>query len=257
MDTDTQENRLNIAYDFICQVKSDLKTKNRFSVDKRFDELIDLYVDEETNTQILKKGKRLYRARIYKEDDARDRFLMPPKGTRFKGHNAKNSFVNLKHEEICEGRCNPQFIPYLYASSSIDCCVYEMRPAKDTYISVANITVKEDLRILKLNEHGCFMADTGRTIIDDVMDVTMFFYLAHEFSRPHKAYGDYLLCQYVSERVKSYGFDGIAFNSAIYSGKSAINYVIFNYKKCKATSSTLRYISDVKIESCSNKDLSL
>jgi len=243
------------AFDFLCQVKQDLKIKNRFSADKRLDTLIDLYAEEKFNEQDLTKGTMLYRARVYKRGDAQTRFNNPPTGTRFKGYDAGDSFVNLNYEYVGEGRCNPQYIPYLYASASANCCIHEIRPAKEAYVSIAKIKVEEPLRILRLNAWDVFISNSGSMIVDGVPNVTMFMYLANEFSRPHKEFGDYLLCQYISEKVKSYGFDGIAYASAVYGGKDNVNYVIFNYKKCKPISSALRLVSDVIIETVSLKEL--
>lgn len=247
-------NGLQIAYDFLCQAKQDLKTKNRFSVDSRLDALIDLLVAEPSNKETLTKDTILYRARIYKNDDAETRFHDPPIGTRYKGYNKSDSFVNINHESVSEGRCNPQYIPYLYASESELCCIHEIRPSKGSYVSVAKIKVSEDLCLVDLNAQAVRTSDYNNCIIENVPVAVMFLYLAVEFSRPHKNNGDYLLCQYVSERVKSYGFDGIKYKSAVYSGKGAINYVIFNFEKCKATSSLLRFISDVEIKTLSSKN---
>ena len=41
------------AYEFLCKIKQDLKTKNRFSCDPRFDQAIDLYAQEDFLPHIL------------------------------------------------------------------------------------------------------------------------------------------------------------------------------------------------------------
>ena len=128
-----------------------------------------------------------------------------------------------------------------------------MRPERGAYVNIARIKTNDDLRILGLKMHDAYIANSGCTILKGVWDVTLFLYLAHEFSRPHKSFGDYLLCQYVSEKVKAYGFDGIAYESAVYTGKQNVNYVIFNYEKCKPTSSYLRHVTDVSVTTVSSK----
>lgn len=244
---------LQAAYNFMCQVKQDFKVKNRFTTDGRLDALIEMYAKEQANAWELPAGRTMYRARIYTEADASERFRNPPSG-RFKGYDKEASFVNLNYEMVGEGRCNPQYIPYLYTSSSAECCVYEVRPAKEAYVSVARIKANEPLRLLCLEQCSGFVTNYGSHIVDGVQNVIMFMYLAREFSVPHKNFGDYLLCQYVAEKVKSFGFDGITYESAVYGGKSATNYVIFNYEKCRPTSSELRIISDVTIESITSRE---
>lgn len=245
---------LQAAHNFMCEVKQNFKVKNRFTTDSRLDALIEMYAKEQTNVWELPAGRTIYRARIYTETDANARFNAPPSG-RFKGYNKKESFVNLNYEMVGEGRCNPRYIPYLYASSSAECCVYEVRPAKEAYVSVARIKTSEALRLLRLERCRGFLTDHGDHIVDGVQNVIMFMYLAREFSVPHKNFGDYLLCQYVAEKIKTFGFDGITYESAVYDGESATNYVIFNYEKCRPTSSELRIISDVKIESITSREL--
>lgn len=239
------------AYEFLCKIKQDLKTKNRFSCDPRFDQAIDLYAQEDFFTSYIDSGSILYRARIYNEPDAEARYDVPPKG-RFKGYNAKDSFVNLNNDCIGEGRCNPSYIPYLYTAKSEKCCIYEVRPSKGAYVSVARIKVSEPLKILHF-EYGSALSTSGDMVLDGVFNSLLFLYLANEFSQPHKEFGDYLLCQYASERVKRLGFDGISYKSSVCPNaekrKKAdnINVLIFNYEKCKAVSSKLYRVEEVNI----------
>lgn len=244
------ENSPQAAYEFICNVKKDIKTVNRFCVDERMEELIRRYAEEPNNADIIKTGTKLYRARIYKEDDAESRYNELPK-SRFKGYGKKDSFVNPDPESINEGRCNPQFISYLYTAKSPECCIYEVRPSRGTYVSVATITVKEELRILQLDKKWQ-MTDTFPVIVEGALNATLFAYMALEFRRPAKANGDYLFCQYVSEKIKKYKFDGLAFYSSVCHkpkrGEGNVNVVIFSHEKCEATSSRLYKIEEVTLE---------
>lgn len=254
------DNGLQKAYAFLKEAKGSLKTKNRFSCDPKLIELIERYASEETNVCTLEPGTILYRARIYTGDDREKRYNAPPKGA-FKGYGAKESFVNTNHETVSEGRCNPAYIPYLYTATSERCCVYEVRPTKGAYISMAEIRVDDPLKILRfdMNAHT---TDSLPRIVPDIPNVFLCAYLARQFSEPFKEFGDYLLCQFVSEKVKGLGFDGLSFESSIcdkeekeddefrigLENRSNANVIIFNYEKCEAVSSKLMVVYDVAIE---------
>lgn len=57
---------------------------------------------------------------------------------------------------------------------------------------------------------------------------------------------DYLPTQYLSELIKSMGFDGIEFKSSLYS--DAINIAIFNPEKFKCLQVTVYDIKDIKLD---------
>ena len=252
------ERDLERTYAYINSVKDGLKQKNRFSCDPAFDELLHFYAKEQSNTGYIYGNTFLFRARIYKRNDAQHRYNYPPEGD-FKGYDETDSFVNKDNKSVTEGRCNPSYIPYLYTASTEKCCIYEVRPTKESYVSVAKIRVGQKLKILRFDKGGN-SADTGFCIIPGMDNAALCLYLSLEFSRPHKEYGDYLLCQYVSEKVKNMGFDGLSYASAIcpknpredscfetIKKRSNANIIIFNYDKCRAISSRLVFVDDVTI----------
>jgi RES domain-containing protein len=55
-----------------------------------------------------------------------------------------------------EGRANPKGIPYLYLGTDQDTAVAEVRPWVGSYVSVAQFTLKRDIRIVncKIEGHG-------------------------------------------------------------------------------------------------------
>lgn len=250
------------AYDFITKVKNDFKKVNRFSCCEELDKLIQKIVEEDSNKISIQpktfdyvnsalKGEMvfdknyLYRARIYNEPNAEYTYKNPPKGD-FKGYDEKDSFVNTKAP--ANGRCNPKGIAYLYAAESPECCVYEVRPNRDSIISVAQIEILEELKLLYINSR-CAVADNKESdIIPNTELVDLFSYLYYEFSKPASNDDDYFISQYISERIKNMGYDGIVFNSSIYSGENNKNYVIFNYNKTKAINSRLVKVKKLEID---------
>ena len=232
-----------LAYNFFLKAKKELKSKNRIS-NAAIDELIEGLTAEENHAIELEEKKFIYRARIYDLPNGPERFKKPK--LRFQGFNAVDSFVNPNPDLTPDGRCNPQFITYLYTSQSKECCICEVRPNIGAFVSVARIKVLQSLRLLNLSA-DFVMADADKTkaIIPNVYNSTLFLYLFNIFSEPASSASDYILPQYITEKIKNKGFDGIAYKSAVYDGKGKINYTIFNYDKCKVTSSKLYKVSKI------------
>ena len=90
------------------------------------------------------------------------------------------------------------------------------------------------------------------SLISGVTDSDVFLYLQNLFSRPHQNNENYYLTQYISEKIKNNGFDGVSFHSSKYAHKNALgmtehgyNFVIFNYDKCEAVSSKLYRVETI------------
>lgn len=234
-----------LTSEFFKCANEELRKKNRFT-NQSLDKVVEALLSENSNIKEISEGI-LKRARIYDKADKFSRYRNPPK-SRFQGFNAKDSFVNEKGNE---GRCNPKFIPYLYAADSVPCSIAEINPGIDSVVSVANIKIQEKLKVVSLCS-GFAISDTTGNIIKDIPDCWAVLYLQHLFSLPYQEDGDYLLTQYISEKIKCTGMDGLLFNSSKYAyvdeygmRKQGVNYVIFNYDKCKAVSSKLYRVKSI------------
>lgn len=228
-------------------IEEELKNKNRFSNEK-LDILVNALTSENSNIEVFNKIT-LKRARIYNKADAVERFLNPT-NTPFNGYDKEDSFVNLQGNS--EGRCHPKYAPYLYAANSVECCIAEINPSIGSIVSVADIRANQELRILNLSKNFAISSKVS-SLISDVTDSDVFLYLQNLFSRPHQVDEDYYLTQYISEKIKNSGFDGLSFHSSKYADKDSLgrtkhgyNYVIFNYEKCEAVSSKLYRVETIK-----------
>ena len=171
------------------------------------------------------------------------------KNSAFQGYGEKDSFIPPDHNSVPEGRINPARIKYLYTAYSIPTAIAEVSPFIKAEVSVAEITVLENLEILSFcAQHSSTTLD-GKN--DDVLKWKSHLKLAFTelFNRSYTSPRDYLLCQYISEFIKNLGYDGVAFRSSkvctdLNHGSNNINYTIFHYEKCKATSSRLFFIKD-------------
>ena len=235
-----------IAECFGC-IEEELKKKNRFSNEK-LDILVKSLTSESSNIEVFNTLK-LKRARIYNEPDVVERFCNPTNDP-FNGYDKEGSFVNL--HGTSEGRCNPKYIAYLYAANSVECCIAEINPSIGSIVSIADIKANEELRILNLSKTFAISSKVG-SLISGVTDSDVFLYLQNLFSRPHQNDEDYYLTQYISEKIKNSGFDGLSFHSSKYAHKNSLgmteygyNFVIFNYDKCEAISSKLYRVETIE-----------
>lgn len=242
---------LNAVFEFINLIKHKLKSGEAACGNEieKLIRLIKLYAENENNFHYINKNKILFRARKYTEPDAETRYNNPV-GI-FAGYDAAGSFVNTNIHQNTGSRCNSVGTPYLYTALSEICCIYEVRAKKGDYISVARIKVEQPLKILCFNKRFWFV-DQKEPILSEENNAVLCSYLAYEFSRKVDNSNDYALCQYVSEIVKSLGYDGMSYFSALPSVESLkdeakTNIVIFNYDKCKPISSSLRKITNENI----------
>ena len=137
----------------------------------------------------------------------------------------------------------------MYTAYSIPTAIAEVSPFIGAEVSVAEITVLENLEILSFCAWHSSTTLDGKN--DDVLKWKNHLKLAFTelFNRNYTNPRDYLLCQYISEFIKNLGYDGVAFRSSkvrmnLDRRSDDINYTIFHYKKCKATSSSLFFIKD-------------
>ena len=232
--------------EFFNDAEYELKYENRFNNEK-LNKIVEYMFLAEANKTITKKDTILYRARIYNESDAEYRYNNSS-DNHFKGYNEIDSYVNLNKSVIVDGRCNPAGIIYLYASESVPCCIHEIRPSVGAYVSVASVKVCERLKILNLSTATIgIMKNTDDNILPDIDNGFLCQYLYELFKRPYQYKNDYLITQYVSEKLKIYGFDGIKYTSSLYSGEMNTNYAIFSYMKCRAIDSRLYKIVENQI----------
>ena len=114
------------------------------------------------------------------------------------------------------GRINPEGIPYLYCAGELRTAGAELRPWKGAYLTIGEITIKEDITIADL------------TLECDVDNwIRCFYDFADMFSMqwPPELKLNYLVTQFFSEQFKSAGFRGIRYKSEFNSGGN--NYALF------------------------------
>lgn len=217
---------LEMAFRGWMHAKYEVLEKNRYFPEKldSFYELLNLLC--KSSVLLVKPGTVLYRARIV-HDKAKLHDEAP-----FYGFDKEASFVPPKGRGNA-GRANPKHINYLYVASDAITAAMECRARLEDQISIAEIRCNDVLEIADLVYYNEL----------ETIDEAFRFLLAREFSAPSNNEDDYIFSQFLSEYIKSLGYDGIRYNSA--QNKSGANFTIFNFNKCEAIASSVYEIKSI------------
>lgn len=200
----------------------EIKTINRFHLNNKLD---------------LDKFKSLFKhfeKRISKQDlFYRARICSDTKGYPI------HQMGNPRPELAKAGRANPEGISYLYLAKEVKTTLYETRSSLFDYVSVGTFRInekleEEDLKVVNLNSntYDVFVLAEIETLEEVLMHRPFTDKLEKELSKPRRKSDselDYLPTQYLSELIKSMGFDGIEYQSSLHS--NGYNIAIFNPEK--------------------------
>lgn len=142
-----------------------------------------------------------------------------------------------RSDKAPEGRANPKGIPVLYVATDRDTAVAEMRPGVGDQVSVAQLTFRKSLTLLKgltlidcsLNagKRNTTIYLTGKPPVEKCAEA-VWIDIDNAFAKPvtqNDETADYIPTQILAEYFKDNGFDGIVFKSSVATG---LNLVIFD-----------------------------
>lgn len=188
------------------KLMTELRFENRFSVSEDVDKFVRnlIFFAGSYKVTEFKQGETFYRARI-NEEKTPGKFELkdmgaPPKGRA--GH----------------GRLNPIGIPYLYAASQKDVAVCEVRPWVGCKLTVAEIALKKNIRVINFSKkYFLNIVDHGDNDSLKGAEVTWSNFITWMFSAPFDPKDDlaYIPTQYLAEKIKASGVDGIIYDSAL------------------------------------------
>lgn len=147
------------------------------------------------------------------------------------------------------GRANPQGINYLYTADDISTVLSEVRAWKEAVVSVVEIIVQKDLRIVDLTdiyEIGSPFDMPFDNLSNDIQAIEILKAFQKELSKPvNPNYSDidYIPTQYISELIKANRYDGIKFHSSVGKGN---NVVLFEQKNVKFKDVKLYQVKDIE-----------
>jgi hypothetical protein len=150
------------------------------------------------------------------------------------------------------GRANPQGIPYLYLSKSLETTLYEIRATfldnisigvfrviDDTYLKLVDFTSRQS----PFNSMGNILNFTKGRLIRNA--------ISRELSKPLRRYDselEYIPTQFICEFIRYItGADGLQFYSSL--DETGVNIVLFNQEKINCIDVELHQINKVEIKS--------
>lgn len=222
---------------FWNKLKEDLKWKRRFLTD--IDEMTDLGWDAMFKVSaILDSQNLLYRARINQDGQA-VAYSLYEMGT-------------PPNKTSTAGRANPQGIPYLYLSKTLETTLYETRATFLDYISIGIFRIDDGHEIelvdftnkqSPFNNMGEILSFTKAKLTRDV--------ISKDLSEPLRRYDselEYIPTQFICEYIRFFTkADGIQFFSSV--EMNGVNVVLFNQENIRCTEVELHQITEVKISS--------
>ncbi|MDP8101025.1 RES domain-containing protein [Phocoenobacter atlanticus] len=232
---DNTENDINQELLFSWdKFSEEIKTINRFHLNNPLD-LERLKLLFNNFGKEIPKGKKFHRARICVNKQ---------------GYNS-SEMGSPPNEKATGGRANPSGISYLYLSSDITTTLYETRASLFDYVSVGTFRLEKNIKVVNLsrNTYDVFRLAELDTLEDVIIHGNFIDKLEQELSKPRRKNDselDYLPTQYLSELIKSMGFDGIEFKSSLYS--EGTNLAIFNPEKFKCLEVKVYDITNIKLD---------
>lgn len=163
------------------------------------------------------------------------------KNRQFKGFDADGSGAP-SCDSIKAGRANPDFIRYLYLAEDSDTACYEMRPIIGQYISVATFRTTKDLKLYDLTRRFPAKFEDPKYEAPSLFDCISDHFSMPNADDPRK----YIPTQFLTEKIKELGFDGIRFRSSL--KENGVNVVVFQPESCEALSSDLIQIGKINID---------
>lgn len=153
--------------------------------------------------------------------------------SKFKGFNEKESTAPPK-DYVVAGRLNPSFIRYLYVAEDEETAIYEVKPKLQQRVSIARCHPKKELKIFDFSSVS-YAKDQLLGIISE------------KFSEPcHSEEKDYIPTQYLSEKIKLMGYDGVMFKSSL--KKDGNNLVVFEPDNFQFISSEIKIIENIELK---------
>lgn len=198
------------------EFEDEIKNKNRFIIKH---EIIDLFnkiiIDF---TEDIPKGTILYRGRVNKRMDS-----IP--------YSDEDLGMPNPKEKLTLGRANPYGINYLYLAEDIDTVISELRPNRDSLITIGEFELLQDIKIAKLS--NCVVHSN-----ENICNLALL--LGMRFSLPVEGNNnsiDYLPTQYFAELCKDNKLDGIKFLSSVMNDEPEQHYNVTLFDdtitKCK------------------------
>lgn len=183
-------------HDFV----EEIKRKNRFHTEYMNKEMLTLFI--RCVRKPYKTGNVFYRGRIC------------PNGS---GLAIKEMGAPPAHLATA-GRANPEGISTLYLADSVKTTLHEIRAGVYDYVTIGDFELQKDMEVINLADIDKISPFIGIDYTQHAVNIEHLKMISQEIAKPlrrHDSRLDYLPTQYVSDYIKSQGFDGIEYISTM------------------------------------------
>ncbi len=227
--TDGQQNMLLRALSTdldpkILEISERLKTENHFNLERGIKDILEEYQD--VASLLLKEQMVLYRARVgFKE---KKRSILCGFDTEFHYTPYKGSEIGAPPPHIAtSGRINRAGVSFLYCATEKYTAISEVRPHPEDRVSLAKFHLNCDANVFDLSSTQLLNFFHSDEKLDKFMPLNTLGVLINETIPPSER-TRYSFTQLIADCIRQLGFEGIAFNSTVGSGK---NIVLFDHNK--------------------------
>lgn len=231
------------------KLEKDITLSNRYLLPEDSEKFLEQILDLACSfVQDMNSDTPLFRARLH-EPLNRDTHV-PYFGYEYKPKAFSTEDMGAPPTNKClPGRLNPSGIPFLYCALDADTAVSEMKPWKGAYLTVAELKLARDARVvdLRCREISEINEKTDQTVSEKwwlVFQHTVCTSFAIPY-HPSDSYG-YVPTQMYASAIKSRGFDGVLYSSAM--NGTGHNVALFDTKIAEPTQTWIACVDDVKYE---------
>lgn len=211
-----------------------IKRKNRFHSD--YINKDKLFVFLRCLEKVYYKGEVLFRSRICPDEN---------------GYHCKE--MGAPPNNLARGgRVNPAGISILYLADEAETTLYEVRAGVYDYVTVGRFKLQKDIKVINLTGIDSISPFIG---IDHGFDYTQYAVniehlkmIAQEIAKPLRNDNslDYLPTQYISDFIRSKGYDGIEYGSTMRT--RGFNLAVFDPNLFKCTSSKVYDVKSISYD---------
>ena len=147
------------------------------------------------------------------------------------------------------GRVNPEGIQVLYLADSIDTTLFEIRAGVYDYVTIGRFVLQQNIEIINLagiDKISPFIGvQYGFDFTQYAININHLKMIGREIAQPLRNDNvlDYLPTQYISDYIKSRGYDGIEYISTI--NPNGVNLAVFDKTKFKCTTVSVFDINNI------------
>jgi hypothetical protein len=145
-------------------------------------------------------------------------------------------------EGAFEGRVNPKGIPYLYLADDQNTAMSEMRPPKDSTLTLAEFRTVRNLKIVDCC-HDIIQPIFNSDLAVENAEAVVWGLISYSFSKPVERKdnsADYAPTQVLGELFRRNGFDGIEFRSGLGKGH---NFALFELDAAEVLGDPRLYVT--------------